>query len=307
MSVAPWKRILRDPRPSQHEGRFDCLVWLSSELTEFDFSAVEDGFPGGEPRPKGAEATTRLSARPSDEPELDPFFLQPVPAGALREVEEDFAQLMAFNRLLDPKNLPECQHGLVVAADFPDPDDLSHLQTATAILRGLARLGAVAFFDLLSQRFWDWDEMLALEPERSFVIREHVSLQIRPDELPLTGLVCQTRGMLKFARPDIFLRGFTEPNARMVSDFVNELAYRAALGADLHSSLILELPHPTGTLSPITFRAYPDDTLDMRPLHGLGQNAFANASIEVVDFDSANARAGAGCPILLGKAPFAQP
>ena len=257
-------------------GSISWVAWFAQDVS-LDFIASDDGFPTAQPDTSG-------------------FVITKIPAPALREVEAVYNFFVQFNPALQPKLLPGCKVGVAVEALFADPADLSYLQTNLAICRGLARLGAVALFDTKAWRFWDGDEMFNFASERNFAIAEHIS--VFNMNHPKIGPYCHTRGLCKFARPEVFVTGLTEADQH-IPEFLNELALRLALGKNYENQVVVQLEHPTGVLPPVTFEAFLDDTQDPEPKHGMGTNRFGNASIRVVDFDEEVPEARPDCKFLL--------
>ena len=274
MLAALWDRPFLDS--CELPGSTSWVAWLPDD-TPLEFMATEDGFPTSEPDTSG-------------------FAVSNIPSQALREVEAVYGFFSQFNPALQPRLLSACEVGVVVEASFSDPADLSYLQTNLAICRGLARLGAVALFDTKALRFWVRDEILSFDSERKFAVAEHVS--VFKVKHPQRGPFFHTRGLCKFARPEIFVTGVTEADLQ-VSEFLNELALRMALGKNYEDKVVVQLEHPAGTLPPVTFEAFPDDSEDPEPGHGMGTNRFGNASIMVVDFDEEVPEARPDCRHLL--------
>jgi hypothetical protein len=262
-NLLPWTRPAM--QSSIFEARVFWLAWFPDSDFELRFEAREDGFL-------------------TEEPDLGGLTIRDVPVETLREVEQAFKPVLEFTPEVNPRLLAQCRIGMCVAGQFPDPRDLAHLQTGTAILRGLCRLGALAVFDMLGQRFWDGDELLDLAPDRHFDIREHVTVLTRSAP-PGQGILAHTRGLTKFARPEIFMRGLSDADQATVPDFLNELALRSALGKHYRERSLVRLTPPAGPLPMVGFRCYLDDSAEANPPHGMGRNMFGNASIEVVDFD----------------------
>ena len=183
-----------------------------------------------------------------------------------------------------PRALSCCQVGVSVQGTFDDPDDLTYLQTSVAICRGLARLGAVAFFDVQAQRCWDGDDIFDLSPKSDFLIRSHIGIFATTH---VTGHHSYTRGMRKFARPDVFLRRMMINDIQKVTLLLNQIAWYMAIGKVFDEKTVLRIPSPTtgGPLPPLILKPFPDDTDVPEPEHGYESNKFKNSSFQVVDFD----------------------
>lgn len=253
-------------RPLKEEctlpGAVSWFAWFPTPEFSLDFKP-EDGF---------LDAACDTSA----------FVVEKIESSELREVEAVYSFFLQFNPAVNGSSLPRCPAGVIVEADFFDPADLSHLQTNLAICRALARCGAVALFDMKAWRFWDRDEILAFKPQRNFAVSEHVS--VFNMQHPAVGPFCQTRGLCKFARPELYVTGVAQAD-RNVPEFLNELALRLALGKVYGEGAVVQLPHPAGTLPPVTFEPHEDDSVEPQPTHQLGTNRFGNSSLRIVDFD----------------------
>lgn len=104
--------------------------------------------------------------------------------------------------------LDTVDHATRVSVDLPDSPDLGYLQAAWACLRWLAARGAVVVQDLIGARWWDAKELPGSHHDE-FEIDREVRVVYDTDQVihdPKTrkhGRVLNTRGMRKFARPDL--------------------------------------------------------------------------------------------------------
>lgn len=108
-----------------------------------------------------------------------------------------------------------------------DPPDLAHLRDAESVLAALLEAGATAVLDVEAQRWWTPDgfrgEVLGgVRP----AVRAHVSVRTG------TGNV-ESRGLRKFGRPDLRLRGVPPGAERQAVGLCWSLVERLARGARL--------------------------------------------------------------------------
>jgi hypothetical protein len=106
------------------------------------------------------------------------------------------------------RELDTVQHATRVSIDVPDSSDLSYLQAAWACLRWLTARGALVVQDLIGARWWDARTLLE-STDDEFDIGRQIRVMYDADQVvhdPKTGKsarVLNTRGMRKFARPDL--------------------------------------------------------------------------------------------------------
>jgi hypothetical protein len=120
------------------------------------------------------------------------------------------------------------------AADFAvlrgqraDPPDLRHLRDAEAMLAGLLEAGAIALLDVEAQRWWTpqgfrGEVLSGVRP----ALRAHLSVLARSG-------VAETRGLRKFGRPDLRLRGVPPEAQSEAVGLCWSLAERLVRGARL--------------------------------------------------------------------------
>ena len=114
-----------------------------------------------------------------------------------------------------------------------EPEDLAYLQGAWAAAKWLCERGALFVHDAHPIRWHAAGEVNALAPDRAFEIRREVNLVFETDPSGDFGHLCHTRGLAKFARPDIVLLGAAKDDAPACGALLNGLASRAASGAAL--------------------------------------------------------------------------
>lgn len=89
-----------------------------------------------------------------------------------------------------------------IRIDVEDPQDLGHLQAAWSLVRWCAAEGAAVMLDVLAMRYADaTDAAPAIAAEFSIEREIQLFLETEPD--PDGWHLLNTRGMAKFARPDL--------------------------------------------------------------------------------------------------------
>ncbi len=234
-----WTRPLY--QPSGQRSFLFWVVWLDKPDAELYIDAKRHGFPPGD--------SAGLDLDIIEDAEWLGSFLQ-----------GPIANMADFS--LEP--LGRCPRAVLIRGHFADSADLRALQTGMAFLKVYADLGALAAIDLVATRWWQPREILALAPDRPFDPHEHLSVVSERGEQHF----CNTRGMAKFARPELFVRQV--PNARIqeVADRLWGFAKEMAQGRLLTGEPAL--------------RAWPDDTDQEEPAHGIAPSMFRNASLELL-------------------------
>ncbi|GAA1825815.1 hypothetical protein GCM10009682_51930 [Luedemannella flava] len=186
------------------------LAFAPGPLPDLSINPGEYGLPAG-------DHLAALTVTAHDDPgQLDQWRAGAWRAGA----EQD---------LVDARRLDAATHCVTIEADLPDPADLGHLQAAWALAQGLVAHGAFAVLDAHAGRWVDAALLETWPPERPFDLDEEVNVVLRTDGTDGFGHVLFTRGMAKFARPDIV--AVVRPGmARMVNRVVRQLAGMLAEG-----------------------------------------------------------------------------
>lgn len=161
----------------------------------------------------------------------------------------------------DHSELRSCLDGVVIRGHFPDSQDMFALQAGLSIVKAYCDAGALAVLDLVGIRWWQPEALLALPPDRPFHLPEHVEVvwERSGDHL------CNTRGMAKFARPELFTRNVDADQIESVAAQLWAMAEEMALGRQLRGDHL---------------EAFADDSEEMSPRHGLAPEMFRNASLE---------------------------
>jgi hypothetical protein len=220
--IAAWERpswkASSGRRTRQH-----YIAFFPGEIPDFEVRAAEDGLPPGDPL-----AGFELEAY------TDASWIAGWWAGPLA----------AF---LTVPEVKQAKAAMGAVAGQPDARTLAGLQGGMALCRALARAGAIAVLDVVALRWWRGSELLALAPDRPFDLREHVTLACEDG-------FCHTRGMAKFARPDVGAHG------RDKEPVVQALAGAMALGLAPEDGESLRLAHTVWTVT-----AHPDDSARPAP------------------------------------------
>lgn len=234
-----WTRPLY--QPSGQRSFLFWVVWLDKPEAELFIDAKRHGFPPGDSAGLDLDVV-------EDAEWLGSFLQGPI------------ANMAGFS--LEP--LGKCPRALLLRGHFPDSAELRALQTGMAFLKAYFDLGALAAIDLVATRWWQPQEILDLAPDRPFDPHEHISVVSERGEEHF----CNTRGMAKFARPELFVRKVPADRIQEAADTLWGLAKEMAQGKLLNN-------HPQ-------LKAWPDDTDQDQPAHGVAPSMFRNASLEYV-------------------------
>jgi hypothetical protein len=151
----------------------------------------------------------------------DPSWLDDWRTGAWRDA--------AGFDLIDAGDLGAAGHAVSIAADLPDPANLGHLQAAWALAQDLVARGAFAVLDATAGRWLDAEQLGSWPQPRAFDLDEEIVVELLTRGTGDFGAVLHTRGMAKFARPDII--ALVRPGtARAVNRVVRQLAGLLAEG-----------------------------------------------------------------------------
>jgi hypothetical protein len=131
----------------------------------------------------------------------------------------------------------------ILSGELPDPPTLDYLQDAVGLITWLFDVGACAVYDPQTLRWWtseEWREEL-FDPDAP-VPRHHVTILISDDA---DGAWVHTRGMRKFARPDVSVRriptGYEEAVLDLCDRFIEFMAF-GGLPADGEQVRMRSLP-----------------------------------------------------------------
>lgn len=142
--------------------------------------------------------------------------------------------------LSDPARLDAVTHLYDVRIQIGDPADLTHLQLAWAVAAGLVRAGCHTILDAHAITWLDGDSVAALPADRPFALGHEISILAETDLTAGFGHAVHTRGMHKFARPDL-ITGVPAEEIEYTGRVLNHLAGRLAEGAVLVPGQVLRL------------------------------------------------------------------
>ncbi len=155
-------------------------------------------------------------------------------AGALGELlREDDAALLA--------RAAAAPEGFVIRAELADAPDLDALRDGIGLVSALMASGGVAVVDPQLLMAFDadaWRARFFARPE--FDVRDHVLMLCDGDPRVPGRLHVHTRGLRKFARPDLSLRQVPATARAAAGELLQRLAEWQALGGCLHAGQIVQ-------------------------------------------------------------------
>jgi hypothetical protein len=151
----------------------------------------------------------------------DPDWFDGWRTGALRTIAE--------GQLVDLERLDRATHCSSVRVELDDPADLTHLQLAWAVATWLAKAGCFAVLDGYAINWLPGSAVAALPPDRPFAVQKEISLVAETEPTPGFGHAVHTRGMIKFARPDL-IAGVPAERIENTGRILNHLARMLADG-----------------------------------------------------------------------------
>ncbi|MSP63297.1 MAG: hypothetical protein EXR72_23730 [Myxococcales bacterium] len=169
------------------------------------------------------------------------------------------------------REVATCARYATIAATLPDPSSLEVLQAAHALLSALAREDDLLLaVDRSTARLWTPPELSALRDGRGFDLDEHVRVVVEAVERrPGAGHIVRSRGLVKFARPDVAAR-VPRRDSERVSEIVRDVARLLADGELLSPGDRVSLEGaPSLTLIPRRDDCQDDDAPDTAPLFEL--------------------------------------
>jgi hypothetical protein len=198
----------------------------------------------------------------------------------------------------DPAEVRSAPTLTIVRGTFPgDPEDLSYLRNTLGVVSAIADTpGTLAVFDAMTTNWWrlgDWRE--AFVDRSEFRINDHLFIAVTDDPDHHPGLWTHTRGMRKFARPDLQIRHLPgnydtrNPAIRASGHVLAGIASYLAQGATVRDGHSMHLPETDAT---VTFLHHTDDKT---------QKHFQNTSIEIADFNDDTGLPSQGAPNLLER------
>jgi hypothetical protein len=208
-------------RPNHRATQADAAVLLVT----FSEAPLADGVPFSKGRfgvPTEAAASS-LDVRTYTRDD-DPEWFDGWRTGAIASI--------AASQLTDGGRLQSARYCHSVTTRVTDPPDHGHVQVAWAAARWLVERGCFAVLDAHAGRWHDGARVAALAPDRPFDLGAEVTMVFETDRTPGFGHAIHTRGMAKFARPDVMAAA--EPDtADMLAQVVHHLAQALADGETL--------------------------------------------------------------------------
>jgi hypothetical protein len=158
----------------------------------------------------------------------------------------------AIGRLLDAEYAALSPHArrapalVSLRADVPDPADLLYLRDAVGLVAALLDAGGVAVLDAMALEWWTPDDFRSVmwEPDRADPLR-HATILVSEDERDAQGrptVWVHTRGMRKFGRPDVSVRGVSERHLSPVVEMCNRLIAFQARGGIVPEGEAVRVP-----------------------------------------------------------------
>lgn len=183
-----------------------------------------------------AELTIALHERDSDPATLDSFL-----KGYMgRHLEKDDPVL--FDAV---KKAPEC---ITMLGTFADPQDLNYLRDTIGLITALLDGGGAAVYDPWRVSWWSKDswneEIFAPDPP---ILANQAIVLIAPEADESGRLWIHSRGMRKFGRPDLSVRGVPVGYADAVSQMCRNLIDNMAAGQIISDGHLIRM----GDLPPI--------------------------------------------------------
>jgi hypothetical protein len=222
--------------------------------------------------------------RADDPPWFDGWFAEPLG----RQIDGLFA---------NPDEIRSATSLTIVRGQFPDAPDLNYLRNTAGVVSAIADTpGTLAIFDALATTWWRLGEWREAFVDRSeFHIADHIFITVTDDPSRHPGIWTHTRGMVKFARPELEIRHLSgdydtrNPAIRASGHVLNGIGSYLAQGAVVRDAQNMFLPDTDAT---ITFVHHTDEAT---------RKHFNNTSIEICDFDERTGRAMDGAPRLLER------
>lgn len=135
---------------------------------------------------------------------------------------------------LDFDTVSAARSAQVARARFADPPDLRHLQWAWALTRAFVDMGALAVLDSHAIRWRSPAHVAELPADAPFAIEREITVVFEDQPTEGGWHVSHTRGLVKFARPDVILFGLGPDDAEAAGDVAWALAHGLAEGRVIH-------------------------------------------------------------------------
>lgn len=198
----------------------------------------------------------------------------------------------------NPDELRGAPEMTIVRGTFTERPSLDYLRNSIGVVSAIADTpGTLAILDAVAVSWWRLSEWREAFVDRSeFRIADHVSIAVTDDARFHPGFWTHTRGMTKFARPDLQIKhlpgDYSTGNAaiRASGHVLNGMAAYLAQGARLRDGQTMYLPDTDAT---VTFVISDDKET---------RKHFNNAAVEICDFDERTGMPAEGAPRLLERA-----
>lgn len=227
------------PRPDHLPGGGDAMVFYALYGTFVSGIEISPAYrTTGVPKGITVKMTSR-EQRPTL-PFTDHIFA--------RVLQTDHPEL--FKRI---QAAPEC---IVIQGEIPDPADLNYLRDTIGVATYFLDQGAIGIIDPQQLKLYDaasWQKEI-FEPNPPDWLN-HVAILAKPE--PDGTQWIHTRGLRKFGRPDISLRGVPRSRNPAAIELCQRLILQQANGARIPAGQEFQLP---GLATPLT--AHQAGTLD---------------------------------------------
>lgn len=140
-----------------------------------------------------------------------------------------FARFLSERGATFRKNVEKSPTCMLIHGEFDDPPTLDYLRDTVGLLAYLADNGASAILDAFRLRWWAPNEFkrVIFAPDDPVPLEQTLLLASEEDD----GLWIHTRGMQKFARPDLSIRGVSGQHREAVVDMITRFVELMAGGA----------------------------------------------------------------------------
>lgn len=180
-----------------------------------------------------------------------------------------------------------------ISGELADRDSLDYLRNAIGMVSAVLESGGLGVLDVFALTWWtpeQWFESFV--DYCQFEIQEQVGLVISEDDRFAPGCWMHTRGMVKFARPDLHIKHVSDTDPRVVqaaANVLNSIAEYLAKGAVIDDGQTMSLGE---NLPEVTFVESPDDSECDEP-------HFNNAALEIRDLNEQTGQSESGIMRLL--------
>ncbi len=217
MSIIPvWQRELFVPTDRTAAIDFRCLMMNHPGALEL---GPEHGFPD-------IEWPTQLHVTVANRDD-DPEWVESLLGGWLFD--------RAAIDLGEPRArvLSKATHCLAISGDLNDRADLGYLQAAWAVARLAMDRSGLAVLDVRQGIWFDASQLRSWPADRNLDLNYEVNFVIEQDPEPDLGHIVHTRGMEKFARPDLVIPGIRRDQSSVAANLLSVLTGALTRGKHL--------------------------------------------------------------------------